>query len=350
MRCIENPLITPESIPPTRADFEVVSVINPAVTQYNGQVILLMRVCERPISQSGKLRTPVLDLKNSEVKIKTFSLNDPQLQYSDVRVFKYNNRSYLTTMSHLRIARSSNGIDFVTDEKPFIFPYGPDEEYGIEDARITKINSIFYIYYVAVSRYGISTVLAETEDFESFKRLGMIFAPQNKDVAVFPQRINGKYYALFRPDTGDFANPCMWIGSSDDLLHWGNYTYLMGPRPNTWDSKRIGAGTVPLKTDHGWLEIYHGASDKDVYSLGLILLDLEDPSKVLFRSEKPFFSPVESYERLGFFSDVVFTNGMTVLPGTDTLMLYYGAADTCICAARLDMQELFGYLRIHSNR
>jgi beta-1,2-mannobiose phosphorylase / 1,2-beta-oligomannan phosphorylase len=340
MRCDENPLISPQDVAPTRDDFEVASVLNPAVTQYQDQIILVMRVCERPVQQSGVLSVPVLDLDQGGVKVELFREDDPELECDDPRILKYRGRTYLTTLSHLRIARSTDGIHFTADPDPFIFPAGPDEEYGVEDPRITIIDDIYYVYYVAVSRYGISTVLARTRDWHTWERLSIIFPANHKDVAIFPERINGHYHALIRPDTGAYANPCMWTASSPDLLHWGKYQFLMGPRRNTWDGRRIGAGTVPLRTNRGWLEIYHGASDQNVYSLGLLLLDLQDPSNVLFRSENAFFVPTEPYERNGFFSDVVFTNGMITFRDSDMIMLYYGAADQYICGARLQLDDL----------
>ena len=341
MRCAENPLISPKDVTPTRDDFEVVSVLNPAVTQYQDQIILLMRVCERPVQQPGVLSVPLLDLdQDTGVKVERFSKNDPELDCDDPRVFKYRGRTYLTTLSHLRIARSRDGIHFSVDPAPFIFPSGPDEEYGVEDPRITVIDDSYTLYYVAVSRYGISTVLARTRDWHTCEKRSIIFPANHKDVAIFPERIRGQYRALIRPDTGAYANPSMWTASSPDLLHWGNYQFLMGPRNNTWDGLRIGAGTVPIKTDRGWLEIYHGASDQNVYSLGLLLLDLQDPSKILFRCENPFFVPTEPYERNGFFSDVVFTNGMLAFHDSGLIMLYYGAADQYICGARLQLDDL----------
>ncbi len=337
MRFVENPLIRPEEIKATQNGLEVACVLNPAVTKYEDEIIFLMRVAERPMQEQGYISTPVLD-QDDQVVIKKFRIDDPLLENEDPRVFKYDGRTYLTTMSHLRIARSKDGINFTVDDKPFVFPSGKDEEYGIEDARITKIGEIYYFYYVAVSHYGVSTILATTKDWKTYEKHDVLFPALNKDVAILPEKINGDYYALTRPDTADFANPSMWIAKSPDMIHWGKHQHLISTRKGFWDSKRIGAGTVPVKTSKGWLEIYHGADDHSRYSLGILLLDIDDPSKVIFRSEKPIMVPENDYETNGFFSEVIFTNGMTYK--NNQLYLYYGAADKYICGAKIRIEEL----------
>jgi predicted GH43/DUF377 family glycosyl hydrolase len=343
MRFKENPLITPSDIKPTRSDFEVLAVLNPAVTMCNGEIILLMRVAERPKQEAGYISVGVLDItgSNGDYKILRFKNSDPLLKSTDPRIFTYDGITYLTSMSHLRIARSKDGHNFTVDPMPFVWPHGENEEHGCEDARITRIDDTYYIYYVAVCRNGFSTVLATTKDFKTFNRMGIIFPAVNKDVAIFPETINGRFYALTRPDTGTFARPAMWIASSPDLTNWGGHQFLMGTRPGLWDCSRIGAGTVPVKTDRGWLEIYHGADSNHRYCLGIILLDLNDPGKVLFRSEKSLLEPTATYEKSGFFPDVVFTNGMAPAPSRpQTQYLYYGAADNHICGISYELDEL----------
>ena len=338
MRFKENPIITPASIKPSQQDFEVACVLNPAVTTYNDEIILLMRVAQRPPQEKGYISALVLDLQNGGNKILRFKKDDPKLEILDSRVFRYDGIIYLTTMSHLQIARSKDAINFVVDDKPFIAPQGRDEQYGLEDARITKFGDTYYIYYVAASSYGISTVLATTKDWVTFERGDIIFPAMNKDVAIFPEKINGNYYALTRPDTEPYAAPSMWLACSPNLQNWGKHTFLISPRQGMWDSARIGAGTVPLKTNDGWLEIYHGANFKHEYCLGLLLLDSKKPEKIIHRSDQPIMQPEELYETQGFFSKVIFTNGMAEKNGS--LYLYYGAADKYICGAKLTTQEL----------
>ena len=342
MRFENNPLIRPPDVKPTREDFEVTCVLNPAVTRFGDETILLMRVCERPIQEDGGLSTPVLDLENSGCKILRFKLDDPQLAHNDPRLFSYGGKIYLTTLSHLRMARSTAGRGFHVDERPFIFPWGEEEEYGIEDARITCIDGVYVIYYVAVSRNSYCTKMVTTTDWKTLEQKGIIFCPENKDVAIFEGKPNGRYATLHRPDISVFgAAPSMWLAYSDDLSYWGQHRFLMGPRPGKWDSRRIGAGTVPILTERGWFEIYHGADENDTYALGFLLLDQDDPSKILFRSEDAFFKPEAECEKKGFFGNVVFTNGMAYFPEKDNRVnLYYGAADTYICGAKFNLDQL----------
>jgi beta-1,2-mannobiose phosphorylase / 1,2-beta-oligomannan phosphorylase len=342
MRFSNNPLIKPVDIKATRDDFEVKCVLNPAVTCFGEETILLMRVCERPKQEKGWVTTAVLDLEVGGYKPLRFKLNDPLFDNSDSRVFRYGDKSYLSTISHLRIARSKDGQNFTVDEKPFIYPAGQEEEFGTEDARITFIDGVYYIYYVAVSRNSYCTKMAVTTDWKTYESKSIIFHPQNKDVAIFEGRVKGDYAAFHRPEISAFgARPGMWLAYSSDLYRWGQHKLLILPRPGKWDSGRIGAGTVPILTEKGWFEIYHGADDNSTYSLGFLLLDRNNPGKVLFRSEKPFFTPQTDFEKEGFFGNVVFTNGMAYYPETDDLVhLYYGAADTYICGAGFNLRDM----------
>lgn len=343
MRFTENPLITSADIKPTRDDFEILCVLNPAVTQYKDEILLLLRVAERPRQQKGFISVGTINLERNDgsYRLQHFGNGDPLLKADDPRIISYDGITYLTSMSHLRLARSKDGRHFTVDSKPFIWPSGPEEEFGTEDARITCIDGVYYIYYVAVCRYGFSTILIETTDFKTCRRIGNIAHGVNKDVAIFPEKINGLYYALTRPDTGFFARPSMWIASSPDLIYWGQHQHLFSPRKGMWDSSRIGAGTIPFKTEKGWLEIYHGADMKHRYCLGLALLDLENPAILLSRPTEAILEPEMNYETNGFFSNVVFTNGAAHSDkNSDEIYLYYGAADQCVCGTTFNISDL----------
>lgn len=342
-RLAQNPLIRPEDIQPWRDGFEVLSVFNPAVVECNGEIILLIRVAERPEPRPGVVRVAMLDAEhdNGHVHIEEFSPGDAAVDCDDPRILRHDGQTYLTSMSYLLLARSRDGIHFDISDQPFLMPETPEEEYGIEDARISCIDGVYYITYAAVSRRGVATALARTRDFCRVERLGIIFPPMNKDVVLFPEKIDGCYVALHRPDTDPYTRPAMWLASSPDLVNWGQHRFLMAPRPGKWDGGRIGAGTAPLKTSQGWVEIYHGADQQDVYRLGVLLLAPDDPGRIIYRAEKPLLAPQAEYELEGFFSNVVFTNGMATFPGReDELVLYYGAADKYICAVRLTMEDL----------
>jgi beta-1,2-mannobiose phosphorylase / 1,2-beta-oligomannan phosphorylase len=227
------------------------------------------------------------------------------------------------------------------------------EEFGVEDPRVTWLNNRFWFTYVAVSRHGAATALASTADFQTFQRHGVIFCPENKDVVLFPDRIGGHYAALHRPNGAtQFSRPEMWLARSPDLVHWGQNDFLFGGR-QAWESGRIGAGPPPLRTPAGWLEIYHGNArgqrrgDVGIYSAGAMLLDLEQPNRVLKRTPEAFFEPTADFERQGFVGDVVFPTGIVETP--ETLLVYYGAADMCTAVVEFSRAELMELLEDVSN-
>ncbi|MBN2182000.1 MAG: glycoside hydrolase family 130 protein [Sedimentisphaerales bacterium] len=343
-RSPHNPLIQTKDIVPSRGDFEVIGVFNAGVTRLGDEVIMLLRVAERPInSNAQKLLTAVYDFVSDEFAIKEFSLDNQDNDYTDPRLIITPRQTYLTSISHLRLARSKDGIYFDIEDKPSILPANKYETFGLEDPRITLIDDTFYISYVGVCPFGITTCLISTQDFTSFHHHGVIFCPDNKDVVLFPEKIEGKYYALHRPASTLFQKQHIWIAESADLYCWGNHRNLMAPRGGYWDENKIGAGAVPLKIEQGWLEIYHGVDKNNIYSLGAVLLDNTEPWKIIARSEQPILQPETDYERLGFFGNVVFSCGLIL--EDDKLGIYYGAADTSICYAELSLDQIMQNLK-----
>ncbi|MRN56474.1 glycoside hydrolase family 130 protein [Paenibacillus monticola] len=346
-RYAENPLITPADVVPHRADFEVIGAFNAGVTTYKDEVLMLLRVAERPISLDPNIvKAPVYNPDTNELELLEFRKNDDRYDFSDPRVIRNKYKSgtfeYLTSLSYIRIARSTDGHQFTVDELPFIYPSNIQEVFGIEDPRVTQIGDTYYIYYSVVSPVGIGESMVSTTDFITLKPHGMIFGPDNKDVLIFPELINGKYYALHRPTMKSIGEPNIWIAESDNLLYWGNHKHLLGLREGMWDSGRIGGGAVPFKTEKGWLELYHGATLDHRYCMGAVLLDLHDPTKVLARSNKPVMEPEADYEKNGFFGDVVFSCGAIV--DGDIIKMYYGVADTSMACAELSLQEILDSL------
>jgi predicted GH43/DUF377 family glycosyl hydrolase len=168
--------------------------------------------------------------------------------------------------------------------------------------------------------------------------LGIIFHPENKDVAIFPEKIGGQYIALHRPNNSGFGKASIWYSESPDLLHWGNHQCLLRPRNIHWESMKIGGGAPPIKTEAGWLIIYHGKGDNSVYSLFCLLLDLDHPTKIIRQAETPLLYPTESYETEGFFPNVVFSNGVVEKEGQ--VYIYYGASDESSCVAIVSLDDL----------
>jgi predicted GH43/DUF377 family glycosyl hydrolase len=191
---------------------------------------------------------------------------------------------------------------------------------------------------------GISTSLAQTDDFEQVEKLGLIFAPDNRDVCFFPEKINGYYWALHRPAPLHFGKPEMWLAKSPDLLHWGDHSRLAGCSDKDWDQRKIGGGAPLLKTDKGWLQIYHGVDKDQRYCLGALLIDLNDPTKVIARMLNPLIEPRENYEVEGFFGNVVFCCGAIIKDGV--VNIYYGAADEVMALATISLSELWQHLSV----
>ncbi len=338
-----NPILRPSDVTPSREGLAVECLLNPGAFRWQGKTWLLLRVAERPVQTEGQISTPILEADApGGIAIITYNLDDPDVVYKDPRAFQYKGESYLTTLSHLRLASSEDGVHFEVEDSPTLTGRGALESFGVEDSRVTKIDGRFYLTYTAVSPNGIGVGMSSTDDWKTFTAHGMIIPPSNKDCALFPQKVGGEYLCLHRPSNLYIGGPFIWLGHSPDLVHWGSHQCLAWPRPGLWDSVRIGAGAEPILTERGWLAIYHGANEQSRYCLGALLLDRDDPSKVLARSEEPIMEPTAPYELTGFFGNVVFTNGHT--RDGDTITMYYGASDEVICGAMLSIQEILDSL------
>lgn len=338
-----NPLLRPGDIVPSTPGMKITCLLNPGVFRFNGKTWLLLRVAERPEQRPGIVSFPILE--NNTIRIMEIDANDPGLDLTDPRVINYRDEDFLTTMSHLRLVCSDDGIHFREPDTEYdpLFGTNEYESYGIEDCRVCPIGNTYYLTYTAVSQHGVGVGMISTRDWHSFHRHGLILPPHNKDCALFGERIEGKYYLLHRPSSPELGGNYIWLAESEDLSHWGNHRCLIHTRPGMWDETRVGAGGSPILTEHGWLEIYHGADHNNRYCLGALLLDRDDPSRVLARSEDPLMEPEAPYELTGFFGNVIFTNGHLV--DGDRLTIYYGASDEVICGAEFSISEIFKTLQ-----
>jgi len=277
---------------------------------------------------------------------------------------------YERYISRLGYARSSDGVTFERmSKKPVLSGELPYEKWGCEDPRIILLEGEIYVTYVVLSRSVkqgagiIRTALAKTKDFYSFERLGVI-TPDiaiDKDTVIFPEKIKGKYVMLHRPHNwvigevkkegnklmvlvdGNWAEwnlpqiperfpekPAIWIAYSDDLLHWNNHKVLLESK-FPWENWKIGGGCPPIKTEKGWMLLNHGVekeTGKVNYRASLAILDLEDPTKIIYRPEEPILSPELKYELQGDVPNVVFPEGAVLKE--NTLFMYYGGGDKCI--------------------
>jgi predicted GH43/DUF377 family glycosyl hydrolase len=344
----QNPILTPASVPPSRPDLEVVGVFNPGVTRHDGDVLLLLRVAEAaPAASKREVTAPVYDAASGRLDVKRWKRDAKGVDTTDPRTVTVDGRTWLTSLSHLRVARSADGIHFDVERSPALSPANEYESFGIEDPRITLIDGLYWINYTAVSQHGIATGLASTADFRTFERHGIIFPPNNRDVTIFPDRIDGRYVALHRPMPEGIGHVAIWAASSADLVSWGGHRLVASAREGRWDDAKIGGGAVPFPVHasgiDGWLAVYHGVTRSPLtYSLGALLLDPQDPTRVLARSHAPILSPEAPYEREGFFGGVVFTCGM--LDDGDLVRIYYGAADGVTAVADLWLQDILAGL------
>jgi predicted GH43/DUF377 family glycosyl hydrolase len=340
-RFSRNPLLVPAQVSPSQPGSKIECLLNPGVFQHEGRTYLLVRVAERPEPQPGRVRVPIME--EGKLKILDWDSGDPALNTTDPREYKYKGEGYLSTLSHLRLFSSDDGIAFSPAEQAPLWGQGILETFGIEDGRVTTFeDGRFLLTYTAVSSWGYGVGLRETSDWQKYTHHGMILSPSNKDAAIFERKIDGRYVCLHRPSGVIVGGHYIWMAFSNDLKHWGGHCPVARTRPGMWDSSRIGAGAAPIYTKQGWLEIYHGADQNSRYCLGALLLDLKEPWKVLARSAEPIMEPLAEYEQKGFFGNVVFTNGH--LLNGDEITLYYGASDSVICGAKFSLQEILNSL------
>ncbi len=252
--------------------------------------------------------------------------------------------------SHLVVARSQDGIGgWRVQDPPLLSPRqnaGWYDALGCEDPRITYLSDegVYVIAYVGSSEQGAGVCLATTKDFGSVSRLGLVIHPYNKDAALLPRKIGGRYRLLHRPTAGPLEN--IWISGSDDLQHWGNPRCVLeeSDQPG-WYSGKVGAGPPPLETPQGWLLIFHGVMQEEtgwLYRVGLALLDRNEPSRIIAKAPCWVFGPETPYELRGEKPGIVFPTGAVVQDGT--LRLYYGAADTSVAVASARLDDLLQVL------
>ena len=293
-----NPILTVKDIP-----FPCKAVCNPAACRIEGETVLLLRA---------------IDLQDR---------------------------------SHLVVARSQDGVGgWQVEAEPLLSP-GPNaawyETLGCEDPRITYLpdRQEYVIAYVGASEYGAGVCLATTRDFRTVERLGLVIHPYDKDAALFPRKIGGRYFLLHRPSAGPLEN--VWLSESEDLRHWGAPQCVLREEDKPgWDSGKVGAGPPPIETPDGWLLIFHGVEQREngwLYRVGLTLLDLDDPSKIIARLPHWAMEPREAYEIAEDRPGILFPTGTTLVDGV--LSLYYGAADTSVAFATANAATLLQALR-----
>jgi beta-1,4-mannooligosaccharide/beta-1,4-mannosyl-N-acetylglucosamine phosphorylase len=311
-RYTKNPILTRKDIPgkhPLLKD--VTSVFNPGGIRFNDKYLLILRVQNR-----GR---------------ETFFM----------------------------IAESTDGLNFKVNEKPVHFKgieNVKEKIFHCYDARITDIDGVYYIMFAMDMESGCHLGLGKTPDFKEFEFLGITSKDDTRNGVLFSEKINGKYLRLERPNKvqitdGPTTGSSIILSESDDLLNWKQKNSIIDGRFHYWD-EYIGAGPPPIKTREGWLQIYHGVATHlasiFIYQAGVFLLDLNDPSKVIGRCKQNILEPREMYELIGQVPNVVFP-GAAIVESYDEngfaandskVLVYYGAADTCIALATTTIAEL----------
>ena len=284
------------------------------------------------------------------------------------------------------LAESDDGFNFTrTSDKP-VFRPGHDEPEGgcVEDPRLVKIGDLYYMTYAARAyapgRYWLEpyvegvtkapmyldetdvrgdvlpsfakdnlsvSYLAVTKDFKTYKKLGRITEANvdDRDVLLFPELVNGKFVMISRPkfkNVPGVAMPSIWITLSDDVCEYQKPELLMTGEED-WEIQRMGAGAPPIKTEYGWFMLYHAVDKDGVYRVGAVLLDLNDPRKILARTKRFIMEPETDYEKSGIYNGCVFPTGNVVKDGI--LYIYYGCADVYISVATVNFAELLNDLR-----
>jgi predicted GH43/DUF377 family glycosyl hydrolase len=247
-------------------------------------------------------------------------------------------------ISRIGLAASSDGYNI--DERLPLPVFGPSndiENQGCEDPRLSLFGNSLVMAYTAFGNhfqhqvYQIGLTDINIDDFLARrwnwgKRIMAFPGIHNKDAVLFPQKFNDEYIMFHR------LEPDLCIARSKDLRRWSDLKYILGPRDKSWDSWKVGAAGPPILVNEGWLLIYHGVSVDRVYSLGVALLDKNDPEQVIYRSEEPILTPTENYERYGKVPNVVFSCGQVMMDSQ--LLIYYGGADSTLCVATAELSEL----------
>ncbi len=248
---------------------------------------------------------------------------------------------------------SQDAITWQLDPSQLVFTGGHPEVARLEyryDPRVVWLEDRYYVTWCN-GYHGPTIGMGFTYDFEYFTQLENAFLPYNRNGVLFPRRINGKYAMLSRPsDRGHTPFGDMFFSESPDLIHWGCHRFVMEPKGG-WQSTKVGPGPVPIETNEGWLLFYHGvltSCNGFEYSFGAVLLDLDEPWKVLYRTAPYMLGPQEMYERVGDTSNVCFPCAALVDAPTGRIAIYYGAADTVVALAFCQVDEVLDFVKSNS--
>ncbi len=311
---------------------------------------------EKPSGCTGAVwrddRNPIIPRNPTPNTARVFNSAVVPFQGGFAGVFRADHKN---TKANLHVGRSRDGLHWdITDEEIHWKdedgnPYQPFYAY---DPRVVRMDDVYYVIW-CTEFGGPALGLGVTKDFKEFVRLENPFQPFNRNGVLFPRKVNGKYLLLNRPsDNGHTRFGDIYLAESPDLVYWGRHRKVMTKGGSGWwQDVKIGAGPIPIETTEGWLLFYHGVTapcNGYVYSFGAALLDLEEPSKVLYRTRDYLLTPEKDYETTGFVSNVVFPCATLQDVDTGRIAIYYGAADTYVAVAYTRLEELVDYIKAHS--
>lgn len=316
-----NPVLSANDIP-----YEASLIFNAGICKYQGEYVMLFR-------------------------------NDHGSTEADWRAFNAGERTDHPRFStNIGIARSPDGIHWTPGPTP-VFQLADEEILRAYDPRLMVIEGRVVMCFAVDTRHGLRGGIATTEDFEHFEVQSMS-VPDNRNMVLFPERIGGKYLRLERPlpvySRGGGEHFDIWMSDSPDLRYWGNSKLLLGAERVPYANSKIGPGAPPVRTSRGWLTTFHAVANngRDLltwekswhkeYYAGLMLLDLEDPSRILGIAPEPLIAPETEYEVKGFRGSVIFPGGM-ILEDSGEVKIYYGGADTVECLATAHVDDLVDF-------
>jgi len=374
-------LIKPEDISPSTPDFEVIGTFNPGASRLaNGDIILYIRVWEKlkKTEDDNFCYSPRM-CGASKYKVIIDKFEKKLIAASSEYDFLFKDGTKrLTFISHLRkviLDKTGFTIKYI-DQKPSFFGLEWDGELGIEDPRITKIGELYVMTYVSLSRIeNVSTSCAISNDCIHWYRRGIIFNEQNKDVVIFPELIDKEYVAIERPEGSfEFTPPHMWVVYSKDMELWGRQHPMIFSKKGDWDFGKVGAGAPPIRTEKGWLLIYHGIltnkrknvigniikrmelsecisgniSVKDtIYCAGAALFDLNDPKKLIAKSDVPILFPIKKHEVADFGNlRVIFPTGLLMDINGKDVLIFSGAGDKVTSVKKIELNKIFKKLGV----
>jgi len=375
----ERVLVRPKDLIPSSNKFKILGTFNPAaVRMENGDILLYVRVFERlkiTEDENYHYSPRYTGKKKCVIRIDKFK-KELITDSSDLDMVFKDETKRLKFISHFRrVVLDRTGFKVKSiEKKPSFLGLTNDGEFGVEDPRITKIDDKYIMTYVTLSQQGnISTSYAISTDLYNWERKGIIFREQNKDIVIFPEKIKGKYIALNRPEGNfQFSPPHISLSRSKDLQYWGKPSSLQLAKKGNWDYGRVGAGPPPIKTDKGWLVIYHGVVEHEqhppeksflekikdifgkheeeigtvsVYSAGAALLDLQHPSRITAKTPQPIIVPRKKFEKSFEGKYVIFPTGAVMDENGQDILLFCGAGDTSTVVKKISLKDIMDSMK-----